>query len=898
MASLDVHLAEDSGDDPGGGWEKHIATFEGMSSMFKDMQNAHTQLKAQCQALRKQKETLESDIKGKSNEIENLIMDRDSLRVEYNRAQSENTWWNNRALSSSTSTSTSNNNLGVSSSSSSLLLEGDVQGKLNRRIWLLEEKVKSLQDSKISMKNEYEDEIERERAISSGLRDRISDLESKRKQIEKEKQTYEKEISSTLSRIQAENEDNRKLNDQLKIAKEDLIDTQQKERKELAKLRDEAVTLKAEKARLEAECQRLKQEKTVPVESVRSPPRILQSQDLNIPLSQPLSSQGLSSQPKPVTPTKSKSYKPFTPLLNSPSTTSNSLTALIRDNAYLKASLEHQTAVHQSLKNEHDKLRKLHKEDIDHMKKYQASQIERKKKKEERKAKKKFDLLIASQAQAQYNSNMTDGDGQISSGRTITHEPPVQEMILVEESESLPSKKKSGPKQKDHGFVSLEEQEYLAHAENEYQEEPDEQNDQEDQTAEPRINGDNLLQVMEDIDLMERNRAKQSPAAREHAATQKPDSSHEYQPKHILEHRNIQKPSSALEYRRSGSPTPIPSVINAQNRDTLSTPKPDTTQQKKAVKAAHITPWLGVEQFGSSSTSTARQKKKQDISTNSDDDFASPPSSQDIATPIRAPMVRDRTGETTLAVNDSLRKSVMKRTFAHDHLDAATPVRAERNAIPGPSNYQETPFQSKPTVTRTASNTSIVDSSGKKRKILDLETEGLSPSEKALKLKKLAKMPVSAKRELYASYKGKGRYTKPEDINKTVNEDFEINPLQNEGNNFAYHDVRRKKSERKNMHGGDCECCKGYYESVGEVPRYNQGPKWRDETDQIEKEEGEAVREHQNMVSRHRETWIRPPTPPGYWKIGFPSTQDVEEQNQQADRMLEEKEERIRKEAL
>lgn len=43
--------------------------------------------------------------------------------------------------------------------------------------------------------------------------------------------------------------------------------------------------------------------------------------------------------------------------------------------------------------------------------------------------------------------------------------------------------------------------------------------------------------------------------------------------------------------------------------------------------------------------------------------------------------------------------------------------------------------------------------------------------------------------------------------------------------------------------------------------------------------------------------WERPPTPPGFWKIGFPTTQDVEEQNKRADEMQREKEEKIRKEA-
>jgi hypothetical protein len=43
--------------------------------------------------------------------------------------------------------------------------------------------------------------------------------------------------------------------------------------------------------------------------------------------------------------------------------------------------------------------------------------------------------------------------------------------------------------------------------------------------------------------------------------------------------------------------------------------------------------------------------------------------------------------------------------------------------------------------------------------------------------------------------------------------------------------------------------------------------------------------------------WRKPPTPPGYWNIGFPSTQAVDEQNAKADAMLAEREAQIRREA-
>lgn len=41
-----------------------------------------------------------------------------------------------------------------------------------------------------------------------------------------------------------------------------------------------------------------------------------------------------------------------------------------------------------------------------------------------------------------------------------------------------------------------------------------------------------------------------------------------------------------------------------------------------------------------------------------------------------------------------------------------------------------------------------------------------------------------------------------------VYEEFEVDPDQNEGENYQFHDVKRQKAERRLMHGGDCECCK------------------------------------------------------------------------------------------
>ena len=43
--------------------------------------------------------------------------------------------------------------------------------------------------------------------------------------------------------------------------------------------------------------------------------------------------------------------------------------------------------------------------------------------------------------------------------------------------------------------------------------------------------------------------------------------------------------------------------------------------------------------------------------------------------------------------------------------------------------------------------------------------------------------------------------------------------------------------------------------------------------------------------------WRRPPTPPGYWSIGFPTTQDVKAQNERADEMVKKREAEVRRDA-
>ncbi len=82
---------------------------------------------------------------------------------------------------------------------------------------------------------------------------------------------------------------------------------------------------------------------------------------------------------------------------------------------------------------------------------------------------------------------------------------------------------------------------------------------------------------------------------------------------------------------------------------------------------------------------------------------------------------------------------------------------------------------------------------------------------------------------------------------------------------------------------------------MGELPRFHSAPAWRDEA--AGREKGVDIEDHQNRVSRHREVWRRPPTPPDYWKIAFPTTQEVESVNRRADEMTAAREAEVRRQA-
>ncbi|TIB37757.1 hypothetical protein E3P84_00026 [Wallemia ichthyophaga] len=118
--------------------------------------------------------------------------------------------------------------------------------------------------------------------------------------------------------------------------------------------------------------------------------------------------------------------------------------------------------------------------------------------------------------------------------------------------------------------------------------------------------------------------------------------------------------------------------------------------------------------------------------------------------------------------------------------------------------------------------------------------------------------------------KGSGRYATSipkTDENQSINKLYPINPDNNKGLNYKYNETVRNKEERKHMIGGDCFCCRDFWNSVGEG----------------------TAQEHRDRSSRHRSHWPRAKTPPGYWDVDFPSTQKIAQNKEQAREMHKEK---------
>jgi hypothetical protein len=64
----------------------------------------------------------------------------------------------------------------------------------------------------------------------------------------------------------------------------------------------------------------------------------------------------------------------------------------------------------------------------------------------------------------------------------------------------------------------------------------------------------------------------------------------------------------------------------------------------------------------------------------------------------------------------------------------------------------------------------------------------------------------------------------------------------------------------------------------------------------MDSERQTAITLHKQAISRHRHHWERPRTPPGYWNIGFPDTQEAANINERAREMHRRKRDEVESE--
>ncbi|KAK0671856.1 DNA repair protein endonuclease SAE2/CtIP C-terminus-domain-containing protein [Cercophora samala] len=139
-------------------------------------------------------------------------------------------------------------------------------------------------------------------------------------------------------------------------------------------------------------------------------------------------------------------------------------------------------------------------------------------------------------------------------------------------------------------------------------------------------------------------------------------------------------------------------------------------------------------------------------------------------------------------------------------------------------------------------------------------------------------------------------------------EDFKVNPRFNNGYKHAFNEVVRGKADRAELTGcNDYNCCGRHYRAVAESEFNASGPGVLSRMADIQMMEEylgphahklvEMPREERreiwmkaksqqiaNKFGRHRERYQRQASPPGYWNPDMPTTQEMEENREEAAR--------------
>ena len=144
-------------------------------------------------------------------------------------------------------------------------------------------------------------------------------------------------------------------------------------------------------------------------------------------------------------------------------------------------------------------------------------------------------------------------------------------------------------------------------------------------------------------------------------------------------------------------------------------------------------------------------------------------------------------------------------------------------------------------------------------------------------------------------------------MDKLRPEDFKPNPSYNDGLNYVYDEVVRGREARSALSGcTDLNCCGKTFRSFAVAERSTIGPSVTTRVEDIkllenflgddayklgsmtrdEKEETWLLAKTWELAGkfgRHRQRYSRMPSPPGFWAVEFPSTQERAEERKQAE---------------
>ncbi|KAJ3558624.1 hypothetical protein NM688_g807 [Phlebia brevispora] len=150
-----------------------------------------------------------------------------------------------------------------------------------------------------------------------------------------------------------------------------------------------------------------------------------------------------------------------------------------------------------------------------------------------------------------------------------------------------------------------------------------------------------------------------------------------------------------------------------------------------------------------------------------------------------------------------------------------------------------------------------------------------------------------------APHKKLDRYAEEiDDSEEAINAQYRIDPARNSGVAYQFNEAVRHKHERQHLAAEDCDCCHEYYDAIEPLPELAQRPLWRSPPKTPKKQiqgrhshispqndSGKKGTDRKNDISKHRRQWAAPKTPPGYWDIGFPDTQEAADINKRAEVM-------------